>query len=107
MPEQPGKPRAPRPTKKIPAPIRRAWDPSPWAPADAGALKALMRGDAPPHLQQRAVQFIVYQLCGTYEPAFRPGGADAERETQFALGKQFVGQQIVGLLKVKPSEGEQ
>lgn len=105
MAEQPKDRKKPRP---VPAPIRRAWDPTPWEPADANAFKALMRGDCPPHLQQRAMTFLVYQLCGTHEPAFRAGGLEAERETQFALGKAFVGQQIIGLLKVKTNgEGEQ
>lgn len=95
-------------------PVRQAvgqhapWLPATWAPADAGALQALVRGDCPPHLQQRAVAFIVNDLCGTYDQPYRPGGHESERDTTFALGKMWVGQQIVRLIKVKiDPRGEQ
>ena len=109
MPEQPGNPRGRKTTTRlVPVKPLDPWEPCPWEPADATALQALVRGDCPPHLQQRAINFIVYKLCGTYDPAFRPGGQDAQRATDMALGKQFIGQQIVGLLKVRSKpEGEQ
>lgn len=108
MPEQPieGK----KPGRKVlrGAKAPSAYDATPAEAADATALQALVRGDCPPHLQQRAINFIIYKVCGTYQPTFRPGGPEASREQDFALGKQFVGQQLVGLLKVKTNgEGEQ
>lgn len=84
------------------------WKPAKWEPADASALQALVRGDCPPHLQQRAVSFIINTLCGTYDMPYRPGGAEADRDTTFALGKMWVGQQLVKLLKVRINpRGEQ
>jgi hypothetical protein len=66
--------------------------------ADAAALQACVRGDATSEQQQRAVNWVIYQAAATYDFAFRPG--DTDRETNVALGRQFVGQQIVKLLKL-------
>lgn len=79
------------------------WKPPLWDDADAGALQALQRGDAPPYLQQRALKFIVEKLCGTYDLHYRPG-ADGPRDTVFALGRAFPGQQIVKLLNINLAE---
>lgn len=104
MPEQP-KPKAVR--RFVNKPPRPATEAPPVDPAVANALQALVRGDCPAHLQQKAMNFLIYDLCATYEPAFRPG-TEGQRETDFALGKQFVGLAIVGLLKVKANrEGDQ
>lgn len=77
-----------------------AYLPAAWEPADAGALQALMAGEAKPHQQKRALDWIINQCCATYDPPFKTGGEDGRRETDFALGRAFAGQQIVGLLKV-------
>lgn len=67
-----------------------------------------MRGDCPPNLQQRAIRFIMWDLCGLRDLSFRPGGAEGERETSFAEGKRFVGLQIGKLLEMKVNvKGEQ
>lgn len=81
------------------------WKPTPYEPADAGAIQALVRGECPPHLQQRAITFIINNLCGTYDLQYRPGSHEATRDTDFALGKAFVGQQLVKLTKVKVNPG--
>lgn len=81
------------------------WKPTPYEPADASAMQALVRGDCPPHLQQRAINYIINGLCGTYDMQYRPGGTEAGRDTDFALGKAWVGQQIVRLLKVRVNTG--
>lgn len=64
------------------------------------ALKALAAGNANEGQQQRALNWIVYTLCGTYDQPYRP---DSERDTVFACAKQFVGQQIVKQLKLTTS----
>lgn len=67
-----------------------------------------MRGDCPPHLQQRAINFIMFDLCGIRDLSYRPGGEEGRRDTDFAEGKRFVGLQIGFLLKMKVNkEGEQ
>lgn len=70
-----------------------------WDMADAGAFQALARGDAAPHLQKRALQWLIAQAAGTYDLSFRPG-ADGDRATAFAEGRRFVGLQVVKLLNV-------
>jgi hypothetical protein len=50
-------------------------------------------------MQQRALKFIIENLCGTYDLSYRPG-PDGDRDTTLAEGKRFVGLQIVKLLKV-------
>ena len=70
--------------------------PAPWEPADASAIQALVRGEADSFQQQRAMKWIIEQASGMYEFQFYPG----DRETAFALGRGFVGQQIVKLTKV-------
>lgn len=91
MPPKPAEPKEPPPP---PSP----WKPARWEPADATALQAMKRGDAEPHLQQRALAWII-EACGTYDLSFRPG-ADGERATAFAEGKRSVGLQIVKLLNL-------
>ena len=77
------------------------WKPAPFDVADAAALQALQRGSASMEQQKRALDWIIRQACGTYDFAFRPGGPEGERDTNVALGRQLVGQQIVKLLNVK------
>lgn len=84
------------PRSKIVKPKREAWHPADWSNADAGAIQALTRGDAPPDLQQRAIKYIVEVLCGTYDMSFRQN----DRDTCFAEGKRFVGLQLVKLSNV-------
>lgn len=62
----------------------------------------MMRGQAEPHQQKMALDFIINQLAGTYDMHYY-GGQDGERNTAFALGRAFVGQQIVKLIKTNLS----
>jgi len=66
-------------------------------------LQALQRGEAEPHQQKRILQLLIYQLCGTYDLEFRPGGADGRRATDFAGGKRWVGLQLVTMLAIQPA----
>lgn len=64
--------------------------------ADASAFQALQRGDASADQQQRAIKWLVEKAAGTYEFNYYP----SDRDTCFALGRAFVGQQTVKLLKL-------
>lgn len=75
----------------------QSWHPPKWDIPDAAAIQALARGEATPDQQRRALEWIVNQACGTYEMQYRPGSA---RDTDFSLGRQFVGQQIVTMTKL-------
>ena len=70
--------------------------PAPYEIADAAAIQALMRGDAEPHQQQRAMRWLIEQAAGAYEFQYY----STDRDTAFALGRAFVGQQIVKLSKL-------
>lgn len=105
MTEQPKGKRVPAKTAKEVAEEHAPWKPTQWEPADAAALQALMRGDCPPHLQQRAIKFIMWELCGVRDLNFYPGGQEGERDTSFALGKRFVGLQIAKLIEIKVKPG--
>jgi len=65
--------------------------------ADISAMQALQRGDATPDQQVRALKWLIEQAAGTYQFHFYP---DSARATDFALGRAFVGQQIVKLLRL-------
>ena len=74
--------------------------PATFTSVDAGALQAVSSGTANEGQQKRALKWILESACGLPLWAFR---AD-QRETDIALGRHFVGQQIVGLLKVNISQ---
>ena len=79
---------------------RAPWLPAEWDIADAAAIQALQRGDASAEQQRRALAWIINIAAGTYDLSYRPGGPDGERDTTFALGRAFVGQQIVKVMKI-------
>lgn len=95
-------PTAPAPRK---GPRQAAIDNSPWLPpayelADVSAMQALARGEASPDQQRRLLKWVVESAAGTYDMSYRPGGEDGRRDTDFAEGRRFVGQQIVKLLRL-------
>ncbi len=67
---------------------------------DATAMQALANGAANEGQQKRALDWILTSACGLPVWGYR----ESQRETDIALGRQFVGQQIVGLINVKVSE---
>lgn len=74
--------------------------PADFTPADAASLQALSVGKADELQQKRALKWILEGACALPVWAYR----ESPRETDIALGRQFVGQQIVGLLKVQVSK---
>lgn len=68
--------------------------PAAYEPPDAFAFQALQRGEASPDQQRRALDWFIKQGAGTYEFHYYP----SDRDTAFALGRAFVGQQVVKLL---------
>lgn len=85
----------PRPTRK-PSRADGPHIPAAYELPDAAAIQALHRGDATADQQKRALRWLIEQASGTYEFQFYP----SDRETAFALGRGFVGQQIVKLVKL-------
>lgn len=68
--------------------------PPPYELADASAFQALQRGDATPDQQKRALDWLIKAGAGVYQFHYYP----SDRDTAFALGRAFVGQQVVKLL---------
>lgn len=76
----------------------KPWYPPAWEKHHAMAIKCLAEGNANEHQQKIAFNWILYDLCGTYDLSYRP---DSQRDSDFAEGKRFVGLQLVKLLKIK------
>ena len=62
-------------------------------------LRKLHAGEADANEQKKALDYIIYQVCGTYDLPYRPD----DRDTIFACGKQHVGQTLVWLLNEAPT----
>lgn len=60
--------------------------------AVAAAFKALHQGEASGHQQQIALQWLVREACGKAHFAYHA----SDRDTVFALGRQFVGELVLG-----------
>jgi hypothetical protein len=86
--------------KKSKLPEHKPWLPTPYEPADVGALKALANGTANAEQQQRALNFIITKICGTYDETYFPGGEEGRRDSDYAAGMRKVGLTIVKMLKL-------
>ena len=93
------KPKSVRALKQKPLP--KPSEPARFEVADASALQALYDGKATAEQQKRALTWIITQASG--EAFFQPGGLEGQRETEFGMGRAFVRQQILGLLKINLS----
>lgn len=69
------------------------WLPSPFDLASVSAIQALTRGEASPEQQKTALGWILRSACALPEWPYRPGMND--RDTNIALGRHYVGHQIV------------
>lgn len=78
---------------------------SPWAPvtydeAITSAIKALQAGVASSDQQRIGLRWIIETASGTYDMSYRPG-TDGDRDTAFAEGRRFVGNQIIKQTKLR------
>jgi hypothetical protein len=71
--------------------------PPDWEDADVTAFQSLARGDCPPHLQKRALDWFIRKAAGTYDLSFAPGDPTL---TAFHEGRRFAGLQVVKLLSL-------
>ena len=81
----------------------------PWKPVVApaevvSAVQALRRGDADPHQQRTALSWII-DMSRNQGALYFPGDS-GRRDTDFALGRAFVGEQLVTLLNITMRRGE-
>lgn len=78
----------------------QACEPAAYDEYDIRAVQALASGVANDVQQKRALAWIINAACATYDLHYRPG-SEGERDTTFALGRAFAGQQIVKMLKLQ------
>ena len=91
--------------RPVPEPKASApWLPVSYVKADVSALQAMRLGNANKGQQLRAMEFILDSICDRNGMSFRPGGPEGARETDFAEGRRFVGNQIVKLTKISLSK---
>lgn len=81
----------------------RPWAPVRWAeniPA-VYALKALSEGKADEGQQRMALDYIVHVIARRYDLPYYP---DNERDSAFAAGKLYVGEQLLKLISLKADD---
>lgn len=88
-----------KPLKRV---VPMAWHPVPYENEHVFAMQALRDGKATPDQQAVALKWILEFACGRLEQHYYPGEA-GRRDTDFALGRAFVGHQIAKLLNLKPT----
>ena len=80
------------------------WLPPEYEPADVAAIQALARGNASMDQQKRALAWFIEKAAGAYEMSYRPGGIEGDRDSAFAEGRRFVGNQVVKMIKLKAGQ---
>ena len=63
------------------------------------AIQALATGKASEAQQETALDFIIHDICRTYDCSFRPDDKGGERDTSFAEGRRFAGLQIERVIR--------
>ena len=81
------------------APPLPAWQAAPFDHLDQQALQALAEGKANEDQQRRFLDWFI-RATGVKSNPYRPG-ADGARDTDFACGKRFVGDQFVGIIAAR------
>jgi len=59
-------------------------------------IQAVARGEASKDAQQRAMKAIIEVVCRTYDMSYFP---ESDRDTAFAEGRRFVGNQLLRIIK--------
>lgn len=80
-----------------------SWLPAKYEAADVEAVQAVYEGTADAYQQRRALEWVIEQAAETYGEPFRSDADGGDRDTSFALGRAYVGRQIVKLVKMSPA----
>ncbi len=73
-------------------PAKKPWMLPPRELADIMAIRAIATGTANESQQKRAWDYLLREVCGNPYSAYDP---DSIRDTDFMLGRQFVGHTLV------------
>ncbi len=81
-----------------PIPTPSPIEPAPFDDIIVHGIHALADGDASPQQQKKVLEWIINAASRAAGPGhYQP---ESPRNTDFALGRAFVGQQIIGILKI-------
>ncbi len=81
-----------------PMPLPSPLEPAPFEDVIVYGLQGLADGNASPQQQMKVLEWIINHASRANGPGhYQP---DSPRNTDFALGRAFVGQQILGILKI-------
>lgn len=92
-------PRRAKPAK-LAADENAPWKPPQWTEEAIGAVQALHRGDAQPHQQKLALDFIVRVLSDNGGLGWHP---TSPHEASFAAGRRYPGVEIAKAIKINLS----
>jgi hypothetical protein len=80
---------------------KRPYNPPAYDDQIVIAIQMLSEGKANEGQQTMALDWIVHELCKTYDLSYRPNEFGGDRDTVFAEGKRFVGLELVKMTKLK------
>lgn len=80
-------------TPQIPPPHK----PASYEIADFYAVQRVAEGNANAMQQQRALKWIIEEVCGYYDLGWHPNGGE---DAAFVAGRRFAGSQIIKAIKV-------
>ncbi len=72
------------------------WEPQKWKKHEVAAIQAVHAGKATEDQQKAAMKYIIEGLGMVGQPVWFPD----ERETSYANGRQYVGLQLIKLIKL-------
>ena len=78
-------------------PVEAPYLPAEYELSDISAIQAMCRGEATADQQLMALRWIIDCVCKTYDEPYRSA---SDRDTTYALGKQYVGRTIVKATKL-------
>lgn len=79
-----------------------AWFPPDYTHGIVLAIKALSEGKATEDQQKKALAWIIEHASQRWEIPFYSDADGGDRESAFASGRMFVGQQIIKLVNMPP-----
>ena len=74
--------------------------PAEYKAADISSVQQLERGTATPEMQIRFLNWMITEVCGTYDQSY----VKDTHETAFNEGKRFVGNTLIKMLKLEPGK---
>ena len=77
--------------------MTKPWKPCNYELHDVAAIQALAQGKATSIQQIKALEFIVHEVCRTYDMPYQ---SESSRDTDFACGMLHVGKQLVKFTKL-------